>query len=491
MTQSETMRAVMPTADLPAAGYFRVSVAREDMRAPEIYTEEIERYCRYRCLVLAEVFSDIDYSAYRGSKPRPALEELKTRRFEFSSVVIPKLARFGRSVKDLVYLFDLFDRDGIALVFLDMNIDTSTSQGRLLRHIMAAFAEYESDVKADYTRANHRRARAEGRAWGTTPFGYRRGDGPGTWVIDEASASTIRLIFERYADGASANAVARELNAAGISTARGTRWEGKKVGKLLDNPAYAALSIMDDGFVTAQWPAIIERAVWDRARTRRAADPHRRSNLGKRRPVMPYLLSGLMWCGQCGRKMSHTTTSRDHAALYVCSGEDWGTWTGCRNARLYGSLVEAEVTERFLERCAFTIVTESGTRAGSPRILWAEASLPERKRLLSLVIDRIVAIPRETHIPRSQWRTRLRHDLRIEWKTDVAERDDIVLVADAPGTAEERVVSNGRHEMLRAKEVESIASESKERSARTKAYYEEWRRFRQTPVPSEVSQHLS
>ena len=52
--------------------------------------------------------------------------------------------------------FDLFDGDGIALVFLDMNIDTCTSQGRLLRNIMAAFAEYESDVKSDYARANDR-----------------------------------------------------------------------------------------------------------------------------------------------------------------------------------------------------------------------------------------------------------------------------------------------------------------------------------------------
>jgi DNA invertase Pin-like site-specific DNA recombinase len=49
-------------------------------------------------------------------------------------------------------LFDLFDdAEGIALVFLDMNIDTGTSQGRLLPNIMAAFTEYESDVCSDYS----------------------------------------------------------------------------------------------------------------------------------------------------------------------------------------------------------------------------------------------------------------------------------------------------------------------------------------------------
>ncbi len=72
---------------------------------------------------------------------------------EFSAIIVPKLARFGRSVMDLVELFELFDHDRVALVFLDMNIDTSPSQGPLL---MAAFAEYESDVKADYARASYR-----------------------------------------------------------------------------------------------------------------------------------------------------------------------------------------------------------------------------------------------------------------------------------------------------------------------------------------------
>lgn len=84
------------------AGYFRVSHARDDMRAPELYRDQIERYCAYKHLQLAEIFSDIDYSAFRGAKARPALEQLKARRFEFGGVVVPKLARFGRSVRDLV-----------------------------------------------------------------------------------------------------------------------------------------------------------------------------------------------------------------------------------------------------------------------------------------------------------------------------------------------------------------------------------------------------
>jgi DNA invertase Pin-like site-specific DNA recombinase len=95
------------------AGYFRVSQAREGMSAPELYEDEIRRYRRYRQVDLIEVFSDIDYSGYRDAKPRPRLEELKVRKHEFSLIVVPKLSRFGRSVKDLVELFDHFDRSGV------------------------------------------------------------------------------------------------------------------------------------------------------------------------------------------------------------------------------------------------------------------------------------------------------------------------------------------------------------------------------------------
>jgi site-specific DNA recombinase len=228
----------------PVAGYFRVSQARDDMRAPELYRDEIERYCAYRGLELAEIFSDIDHSAYRGAKARPALEQLKARRYEFSGVVVPKLARFGRSVRDLVVLFELFDRDGIALTFLDMNLETSTSQGRLLRHILVAFAEYESDVKSDYARATQRMLATEGRPHGPlAPYGYtvvgkRRAK---SYLVDPARAPIVREIFERYVAGYSLSRLARELNARGLKGVKDGVWSRQRLKTMLDNCAYAGL----------------------------------------------------------------------------------------------------------------------------------------------------------------------------------------------------------------------------------------------------------
>jgi DNA invertase Pin-like site-specific DNA recombinase len=54
-----------------------------------------------------------------------------------------RAARLDETVhaaSDAVRLFDLFDNDDISLIFLDLNIETGTGQGSLLRHVVAAFA---------------------------------------------------------------------------------------------------------------------------------------------------------------------------------------------------------------------------------------------------------------------------------------------------------------------------------------------------------------
>jgi DNA invertase Pin-like site-specific DNA recombinase len=82
-----------------------------------------------------------------------------------------------------------------------MNIDTSTSQGRLLRHIMAAFAEYESDVKSDYARATQRLMAREGRPHGPmAPYGYKviGKKAERTYVVDEPAAGIVRWLFTSY-----------------------------------------------------------------------------------------------------------------------------------------------------------------------------------------------------------------------------------------------------------------------------------------------------
>jgi DNA invertase Pin-like site-specific DNA recombinase len=84
-------------------------------------------------------------------------------------LVITKLDRLGRSVRNLVDLaLDLEQRD-VQLRVLDQGIDTSTAGGRLFFHIVGAIAEFERDLIAERTRDGLAAARARGRKGGRRP----------------------------------------------------------------------------------------------------------------------------------------------------------------------------------------------------------------------------------------------------------------------------------------------------------------------------------
>ena len=453
------------------AGYYRVSVARDGMKAPQLYDDEIKRYCEYRRLELTAVFSDLDRSAFRGAPERPGLEELKRRHREFSAVVVSKLARFGRSVSELIRLFELFERSEVTLIFLDMNIDTSTSQGRLLRHIMAAFAEYESDVKADYARANHRLARLKGRPWGQPPYGYILDKENKTYVIDETGAEMVREIFSRYAQGGtSQHRIARDLNDANS----GKAWTAKQVGRILDNPAYIARCIVDDDMLQANWKAIVDEDTWNRARIVRGNDQRRRSLLRAKKGG-PYLLSGLLYCGYCGRKMIHRA-SKNRAGIYVCV-EPGGKW--CPGGSVKESNADDFVTQRFFERCRFKIKGKDVESFRGGERAWDKTSMADRRSLLSLAMSRVVVAPwpggeQPQRVP-SQRRL-----MTVVWVSGAPPNTQLLLISDGDEPKPTRLkVREGRSEMMRDLEARRMKIEQEARSAQIRERAERSRRSRQ------------
>ena len=84
-------------------------------------------------------------------------------------VVIWKLDRLGRSLRNLVELVSQLMDKGVGLKSLNDPIDTSTSQGRLIFNIFASLAEFERDVIQERTKAGLKAARARGRVGGRPP----------------------------------------------------------------------------------------------------------------------------------------------------------------------------------------------------------------------------------------------------------------------------------------------------------------------------------
>ena len=85
---------------------------------------------------------------------------------EGDTLVVWKLDRLGRGLKQLINLVEDMERRGISFKSLTDNIDTSTPGGRFFFHVMASLAEMERELTVERTRAGLKAAREMGRTGG-------------------------------------------------------------------------------------------------------------------------------------------------------------------------------------------------------------------------------------------------------------------------------------------------------------------------------------
>ena len=136
-------------------GYARVSTRDQN---PDAQTDALT------AAGCTEVF--VDRASGKLAK-RPELEQaLKYLRAGEDTLVVTKLDRLGRSVKNLKDLADELQSRNIGLIALSQGIDTTTPGGRLFFHMLAAIAEFEHDLIVERTRDGLAAARARGRSGG-------------------------------------------------------------------------------------------------------------------------------------------------------------------------------------------------------------------------------------------------------------------------------------------------------------------------------------
>lgn len=107
---------------------------------------------------------------YSGrSKTRPELERMFDTLREGDVVVVQRLDRLGRSLKDLIELLDNFKAKKVQFISLSENIDTTTAVGELAFHLIGSIAQFERRLISERTKAGLDAARARGRKGGRKP----------------------------------------------------------------------------------------------------------------------------------------------------------------------------------------------------------------------------------------------------------------------------------------------------------------------------------
>lgn len=135
-------------------GYARVSTGDQNLDLQK------NALVRSECELIFE-----DTASGKNAK-RPGLRKTIRRLRPGDSLVVWKLDRLGRSVRDLITLVSELQERGIHFRSLTDSIDTSTPAGRFFFHVMSALAEMERELIVERTRAGLAAAREQGRIGG-------------------------------------------------------------------------------------------------------------------------------------------------------------------------------------------------------------------------------------------------------------------------------------------------------------------------------------
>jgi site-specific DNA recombinase len=317
------------------AVYLRQSLDREDnQKAINRQRRACLDLCRRKGWDTASIieYCDNDKSASKGTREDYQQMLADIENGSIGAVVTYHIDRLTRQPMELEQFMLLTDRHGVQLATVSGDIDLGTDDGQCMARVLGAFARKEVQRKSARQKVANKQRAENGKAWNVRVFGYN-----GNKLV-KREADAIAKACKDLLDGVSLYGIAQDWNRRGITTVKGVLWNGTSVRQVLARPRNAGLVVYDvhaaeraakgksfgekvRGAIVADakpsWPAIIDRETFDAVLTH-LSDPSRHT--GKKR-ARAYLLSGLAYCGRCGKKMG--TTSRPTKAgskrvVYQC-----------------------------------------------------------------------------------------------------------------------------------------------------------------------------
>ncbi|WP_408951446.1 recombinase family protein [Lysobacter sp. Hz 25] len=267
-------------------------------------------------------YDELAVSARDMNRPvlRRLLDDIRSGRVDV--VVVYRLDRLTRSMRDFPVLLDLFDQHSVTLVSITESINTTDASGRMNLTMMMAFAQFERELAVDRVRDKMVASKKKG-LWmhGIPPLGYdvqeRR------LVVNHAEAAQVRMIFRRLIETQSIMAVVNDMRGMGYRSKGWTTLDGRvrepqphdrsTIQKILHNRTYLGeLKHLDQYFKESHQP-IIEEGVWDQVQAVLATNAHARGNAS--RAKVHFLLKGLL-VGPDQRALTPWHTTKRNGRMY-------------------------------------------------------------------------------------------------------------------------------------------------------------------------------
>lgn len=218
-------------------GYIRVSTDEQAQGGVSLDAQraKLEQYAELYDLDLVDIIVDAGVSAKNLHREglRSALVALESG--QAAGLLVAKLDRLTRSVRDLSDLLEKYFGTKYALLSVAEKVDTSSAAGRMILNIMATVSQWEREVIGERTSAALQHKIAQGQHVGSPALGFKMTEGQ--LEADQTELAIVDRILKLRAGGLTLQAIADTLNAEEIPTKRGGKWHPSTVTYILGRKA--------------------------------------------------------------------------------------------------------------------------------------------------------------------------------------------------------------------------------------------------------------
>lgn len=326
------------------AAYCRFSSNNQREESIDAQLRAIKHYAEVNGDTIVKVY--IDKAESGTSDKREKFQEMisDSELGIFEYVVVHKLDRFARNKYHSVTYKRKLKLNGVQVLSVTENIDGSP-ESLILESLLEGMSEYYSqNLAREVMKGMTENALKAMHCGGTAPLGYDVNPATKKYVINEEEAKIVKIIFEKYLDSWGHKQICDYLNGMGYKTKRGNTFGKNSIHSILKNQKYEGTYVFnrtasknllgkrnhhkskkDEEIIKVEdgVPAIISKDDFQRVQE---ILYNNKKISGSFKAKENYLVSGIIWCGECGSRMYGNSRisgrNKQRYVTYRCSIKD-------------------------------------------------------------------------------------------------------------------------------------------------------------------------
>ena len=351
--------------------YIRVSTedqAKEGYSL-EVQREHLESFAKREGLEIFKVYQDDGISGYSTERPalKGLLKDAKEKKFDL--VLVYKIDRFSRNLKDLLNLVHELSTYGVGFKSATEPFDTTTSAGKLMFQQLGSFAEFERNRIAERVFPGMVKGVQRGNWQGAryAPYGYKYSKEKKLLETNDEETKVVKLIYTMFLCDKSIRSITEYMTRKGYRNRKGNIFSTKLIGDILKNRIYTGKLVWNvhyydktqktrKGYKYVKNPP--EKVIISQGKHQPIISEEdfnlvqeklKERRFERRRKASDYPLSGILYCAKCNHRYLGLTSISNHRTgakkrWYRCMGP-YRSFIKCKNKSVKAQEIESEVAE--------------------------------------------------------------------------------------------------------------------------------------------------